>query len=124
MVNARSLITARAGKENEMTKQLEGNRDAASLMAIQPVAEVTVMPPDSGFLGKFLKETENMLKARAMRMNGLLRRINGSGQQMESLLRIAAGTMEAAQAKLEKDLVKEGLLPEPDADEEGEEQDE
>ncbi len=124
MVNARSLITARAGKENEMTKQLEGNRDAASLMAIQPVAEITVLPPDSGFLGRFLKETENMLKARGMRMNGLLRTINESGQQTEALLRMAAGRMEAAQAKLEKDLVKQGLLPEPDADEEGENQDE
>ncbi|MGO9566193.1 MAG: hypothetical protein ACLP5H_01500 [Desulfomonilaceae bacterium] len=107
-----------------MTKQLEGNRDAASLMAIQPVAEITVLPPDSGFLGRFLKETENMLKARGMRMNGLLRTINESGQQTEALLRMAAGRMEAAQAKLEKDLVKQGLLPEPDADEEGENQDE
>ncbi len=107
-----------------MTKQLESNRDTASLMAIQPVAEITVLPPDSGFLGRFLKETENMLKARAMRMGGLLRRINESGQQTEALLRMAAGRMEAAHAKLEKDLAKEGLVPEPDADEESEDQDE
>jgi len=108
-----------------MTKPLETNTDAAGLiMAIEPVTEITVLPPDSGFLGRFLKETENMLKARAMRMTGLLRKINESGQQTEALLRMAAGRMEAAQAKLEKDLVKEGLLPEPDADEVREDQDE
>ncbi|MGO9571749.1 MAG: hypothetical protein ACLP5H_29840 [Desulfomonilaceae bacterium] len=108
-----------------MTKQLERNRDAVALIgAIQPVTEITILPPDAGVLGRFLKETENMLKARGMRMTGLLRRINESGQQTEALLRMAAGRMEAAQAKLEKDLAKEGLVPEPDADEEVENQDE
>jgi hypothetical protein len=49
--------------EGKMTKRLESNTDAASLiMAIEPVTEITVLPPDSGFLGRFLKETENMLK--------------------------------------------------------------
>ena len=100
-----------------MTKPLETNMDGVSLITIQPVTEITVLPPDSCFLGRFLKETENMLKARAMRMGRLLRKINESGQQTEALLRIAAGKMGAAQAKLEKELIKEGLLPEPDADE-------
>ncbi len=60
---------------------------------------LTVLPPNNGFLRRFLEETQNMLKARAMRMSGLLRRINESGQETEALLRIAAGRMEAAQAK-------------------------
>ena len=65
-----------------------------------------------------------MLKARAMRMGGLLRRINESGQRTEVLLRKAAERMEAAHAKLEKDLQKEGLLPPMNGDETDEVQDE
>ena len=57
------------------------------LKAVQPLNEIIIPTPDSGFLGKFLEETENMLKARAMRMSGLLRRINESGQRTENLLK-------------------------------------
>ena len=40
----------------------------------QPMSDMTVLPPDSGFLGRFLQETENMLRARAMRMSGCFAR--------------------------------------------------
>ncbi len=91
------------------------------LKAVQPLNEIIVPAPDSGFLGKFLEETENMLKARAMRMSGLLRRINESGQRTENLLRKAAERMDSAYSKLEGDLRKEGLAP---ANDETEAQDE
>jgi hypothetical protein len=61
-------------------------------------------------VGQFLDETRNMLKARAMRMHGLLRRINESGQRTEQLLRRAAERMEAAEAALEQQFLKEGLV--------------
>jgi hypothetical protein len=86
--------------------------DMADLVPVQPAGEVTVLPPNSGVVGRFLKQTEDMFKARAMRMGGLLRRINESGQRTEAVLRTAAERMEAAEAKLEQDLCKEGLLPE------------
>jgi hypothetical protein len=82
-----------------------------TLAAVPPPNDIIVPAPDSGFLGRFLEDTENMLKARAMRMSGLLRRINESGQRTENLLRMAAERMEAAYAKIEKDLCKEGLAP-------------
>ncbi len=53
-----------------------------------------------------------MLKARAMRMSGLLRRINESGQRTENMLRKAAERMDSAHSKLEADLRKEGLVAE------------
>ncbi len=46
-----------------------------------------------------------------MRMGGLLRRINESGQRTETLLRAAAGRMEAAEDAVQSQLKKEGLLP-------------
>ena len=55
-----------------------------------------------------------------MRMGGLLRRINESGQRTEAILRTAAERMEAAEAKLEQDLCKEGLLPDTRNDSEAE----
>ena len=70
-----------------------------------------MLPPDSGVVGQFLDETRNMLKARAMRMNGLLRRINESGQRTEQLLRHAAERMEAAESALTSQFQNEGLLP-------------
>jgi len=85
--------------------------DMADLVPVQPAGEVTVLPPNSGVVGRFLRQTEDMFKARAMRMGGLLRRINESGQRTEGILRTAAQRMEAAEAKLEQDLYKEGLLP-------------
>ena len=95
-----------------MPKQTDDTK--TTLSAVQPLSDIIISPPDSGFLGKFLCDTENMLKARAMRMGGLLRRINESGQRTETMLRMAAERMEAAHAKLEKDLRKEGLAPDLD----------
>jgi hypothetical protein len=91
------------GKKNQITGEL---------VAFQPTGEVTVLPPQSGIVGKFLDDTANMFKARAMRMSGLLSRINESGQRTEGLLRTAAERMEAAEAHLAEDLLKQGLLPE------------
>ena len=59
-----------------------------------------------------------MLKARAMRMSGLLRRINESGQRTEGLLRQAAEKMESAEASLGAQFQSEGLLPESGENEE------
>lgn len=85
------------------------------LIPMQQTADVTVLPPDSGVIGRFLEETANMFKARAMRMSGLLRRINESGQRTELILRMGAERMEAAEAKLENDLRNQGLLTESDS---------
>jgi hypothetical protein len=93
-----------------MAKQSDG-KDIV-LKPVQPLNEIIIPAPESGFLGKFLEETENMLKARAMRMSGLLRRINESGQRTENLLRSAAERMDSTYSKLEIDLRKEGLVPE------------
>ncbi len=60
---------------------------------------LTVLPPNSGVVGKFLEETQNMLRARAMRMNGLLKRINESGQRTEGILRMAAETYGGRRSK-------------------------
>ncbi len=86
--------------------------DMADLVPVQPTGEVTVLPPNSGVVGRFLKQTEDMFKARAMRMSGLMRRINNSGQRTESLLRTAAERMEAAESNLEQQFQKEGLVME------------
>jgi hypothetical protein len=95
-----------------MPKQTDDTKTI--LTTVQPLSDIIIPPPDSGFLGKFLSDTENMLKARAMRMGGLLRRINESGQRTETMLRMAAERMEATEAKLEKDLRKEGLTQDMD----------
>jgi hypothetical protein len=91
-------------------------RNVSDLVAI-PSNTVTVLPPNSGVVGQFLDETRNMLKARAMRMSGLLRRINESGQRTEVLLRTAAERMEAAEAVLATQFSNEGLLPETEDEE-------
>ncbi len=93
-------------------------RNVTDIIAFQPTANITVLPPDSGVVGQFLDETRNMFKARAMRMNGLLRRINESGQRTEQLLRQAAEKMESAEAALGAQFRSEGLLPESDGNEE------
>ena len=93
-----------------MAKQTDEREN--DLKAVQPLNEIIIPAPESGFLGKFLEETENMLKARAMRMSGLLRRINESGQRTENMLRKAAERMDSAYSKLEADLRKEGLVAE------------
>ena len=95
-----------------MSKQKGMSRE---LIPVQPVAEVTILPPNSGVVGKFLEDVHNMFKARAMRMGGLLARINESGQRTELMLRMGAERMEAAEARLEQDLRKQGLMSEPEA---------
>jgi hypothetical protein len=82
------------------------------LVHMQPVGEVTVLPPNSGVVGKFLEEVRNMFKARAMRMQGLLRQIDESGKRTELMLRMAAERMAAAEDHLEQDLRKQGLVSE------------
>jgi len=89
-----------------MSKQ----KTTGDLVAVQPVTEVSVLPPNGGVVGRFLEEVQNMFKARAMRMGGLLARINESGQRTELLLRMGAERMEAAEARLEQDLRKQGLI--------------
>jgi hypothetical protein len=93
-----------------MAKQKESNR-VTDLIVVEPEEHMSVLPPDSGVVGQFLEETRNMLKARAMRMNGLLRRINESGRRTEQLLRQAAEKMESAEAALGAQFRSEGLLP-------------
>jgi hypothetical protein len=83
--------------------------NVTDLIPIQPAGQVVVLPPNSGVVGRFIAEAENMFKARAMRMSGLLRRINEAGQRTEVLLRVAAERMEAAEATLEQQFRKEGL---------------
>ncbi len=97
-----------------MDKTRESNRNVADLVPVHPTGEVTVMPPNSGVVGRFLKQTEDMFKARAMRMSGLMRRINESGQRTEALLRTAAQRMEASENNLEQQFQKEGLANEAD----------
>jgi hypothetical protein len=93
-----------------MSKQ----KTTGDLVAVQPITEVTVIPPNGGVVGRFLEEVQNMFKARAMRMGGLLARINESGQRTEVMLRMAAERMEAAETRLDQDLRKQGLVSEPD----------
>ena len=93
-----------------MAKQ-RGSNQVTDLVTFQPGDKITVLPPNSGVVGAFLEQTANMFKARAMRMSGLLRRINESGQRAEQLLRQAAERMEAAESALGVQFQKEGLLP-------------
>jgi len=95
-----------------MAKLKDVNRSGADLVAFQSVGEVTVLAPDSGVIGSFLENVRNTFKARAMRMSGLLKRVDETGQRMEALLRVAAQKAEAAESELEQNLLKEGLLPE------------
>jgi hypothetical protein len=96
-------------------------RNVTDIGAFQPTTStVTILPPDSGVVGQFLDENRNMLKARAMRMSGLLRRINEAGQRTETLLRTAAERMEAAESALTTQFHNEGLLPDGEGNEETE----
>jgi hypothetical protein len=100
-----------------MSKQ----KTTGDLVAVQPVTEVTVLPPNSGVVGRFLEEVQNMFKARAMRISGLLARINESGHRTELLLRMGAERMEAAECRLEQDLRKQGLVSDQEAAEDANE---
>jgi hypothetical protein len=106
-------------KEKTMAKK-ESNRTTTDLMTIQPASAVTALPPDSGVVGTFLEQTANMFKARAMRMNGLLRRIDDAGQRTESLLRTAAERMEAGETALQEQFNREGLVQPNDKERENE----
>jgi hypothetical protein len=99
-----------------MAKRKEWESPGQDLVAVNGSNQVDVLPPNQGFVGRFLTETENMFKARAMRMNGLMRRINESGQRTEALLRTAAERMEAAESRMAEDLRKEGLVDEAQND--------
>ena len=66
--------------------------DETALVALQPSTEITILPPESGVVGEFLDSVRNTFRARAMRMNGLMNRINETGQRMEGLLRMAVRT--------------------------------
>ncbi len=72
-----------------MAKQKETHRISTELITLQPTDNITVLPPNSGVVGTFLEQTANMFKARAMRMNGLLRRIDETGQRTEAMLAAA-----------------------------------
>src|SRR5208337_4317662 len=96
-----------------MSRGKEMPRSPGDLVAVEPSMELVVAPPASGVVGRFLEETRNMFKARAMRMSAQLARINDSGQRTEKMLRMAAGMMEAAELRLEQDLRKQGLLSDP-----------
>jgi hypothetical protein len=95
-----------------------GVHNVGDLIPVQQTGEVTVLPPNSGVIGRFLEETANMFKARAMRMGGLLRRINESGQRTELILRMGAERMEAAEAALQEQFNREGLVQPNDAESE------
>jgi hypothetical protein len=110
-------LTKSRERRKEMAKQKESNQ-VTDLVTFEPREPSTVLPPDSGVVGRFLDETRNMFKARAMRMHGLLRRINESGQRTEQLLRQAAERMEAAESSLTVQFQNEGLLPESEKTEE------
>jgi hypothetical protein len=98
-----------------MAKQRD--RITTELITLQPTDKITVLPPNSGVVGAFLEQTANMFKARSMRMNGLLRRIDEAGQRTEVLLRTAAESLEAAEAALQGQFDKEGLVNDAGADE-------
>jgi len=100
-----------------MVKQKDSQRTSTDLITLQPNDNITVLPPNSGVVGTFLEQTANMFKARAMRMNGLLRRIDEAGQRTEVLLRTAAERMEMAESALQEQFNKEGLANEADTDE-------
>ncbi len=95
-----------------MAKSRKDQGVTGELVPFQPASEVQVLPPDTGVVGQFLEDTQNMFKARSMRMRGLFSRINESGERMELMLRAASERAEAAEARLEDHLRREGLLPE------------
>lgn len=97
--------------EDQMPRKKKQPEETA-LVAVPPEREATVLPPENGVVGHFLDNIRNTFKARAMRMNGLLNRIDETGQRMEAILRMAAEKSDAALARLEQDLLKEGLAPE------------
>jgi len=103
-----------------MAKSRKKREEESALVAVEPM-EVEVLPPQSGVVGQFLNDTENMFRARGMRMKALFGRINETGARMEGMLKMASQAMEAAEATLEDDFRKQGLLVEPGEEEGAEE---
>ncbi|MEW6349728.1 MAG: hypothetical protein AB1646_11750 [Thermodesulfobacteriota bacterium] len=95
-----------------MAKHRKDQATTGELVPFQSSADITVLPPNSGVVGKFLEDTQNMFRARSMRMKALFAKIDETGQRMEALLRSASERAEAAEAKLEDHLRGQGLLPE------------
>ena len=95
-----------------MARSKKDQAITGELVQFQPTTELTVLPPNSGVVGEFLKSTQDMFRARSMRMKGLFAKIDETGQRMEGLLRSASERAEAAEAKLEDNLRGQGLLPE------------
>ena len=102
-------------------KKKQKAQPVAELVPVQP-AEMSIAAPESGVLGEFLHDTENMFRARSMRMKALFGRINETGQRMEGLLRMAAECMDAAEARLEDDFRQQGLMVDQERDEPTEEE--
>ncbi len=100
-----------------MSKNRKKQSEETALVALQPSTEITILPPESGVVGEFLDNVRNAFRARAMRMNGLMNRINETGQRMEGLLRMAAERIDAAEARLEDDLRGQGLLADSEPEE-------
>ena len=94
-----------------MAKNRKDQAITGELVQFQPTTEMTILPPNSGVVGKFLEDTQNMFKARSMRMKTLFGRIDEIGQRMEALLRAASERVDAAEARLEDHLRGQGLLP-------------
>ena len=95
-----------------MAKNRKDQAITGELVQFQPTTELTVLPPNSGVVGEFLKNTQDMFRARSMRLKGLFSKIDETGQRMEALLRTASERADAAEAKLEDHLRGQGLLPE------------
>ncbi len=102
-----------------MAKNRKDQSISGELVPFQPVTEATLLPPNSGVVGEFLKSTQVMFRARSMRMKALFGKIDETGQRMEALLRTASERAEAAEAKLEDHLRGQGLLPELQPNEDG-----
>ncbi len=101
-----------------MAKSRKEQTAIGELVPFQPAADVTVMPPNSGVVGQFLQDTQNMFRARSMRMKTLFGKIDETGQRMEAILRSASERADAAEAKLQDHLRAQGLLAElPNGDE-------
>ena len=102
-------------------KKKRQGQSFTELVPVQP-AEIILAPPQSGVVGQFLNDTENMFRARSMRMKALFGRINETGQRMEGLLRMAAEAMESAESKLEDDFRQQGLMVDQEGDDPAEDE--
>jgi hypothetical protein len=95
-----------------MAKNKRDQAITGELVQFQPTTEVTVLPPNSGVVGQFLQDTQNMFRARSMRMKTLIGKIDETGRRMEAILRSASERADAAEAKLQDHFQAQGLLAE------------